>query len=188
MLTDERARLERFLQIVVDSNRPSVLAEGNFAALQEFADRSYETIDGATAPYLSGDEVRFLSIRKGSLDERERQEIESHVTHTFGFLRRIPWTRELSQVPSIAHGHHEKLNGTGYPRRVRAPDIPVQTRIMTVADIFDALTAQDRPYKRALPVPKALDIMTEEVKAGMLDEELFRLFVEGKAFEQARAV
>lgn len=187
-LAEERGRLDRFLQIVADSNRPSVLAEGNFAALQEFADRNYQTVDGDSVPFLSGDEVRFLSIRKGSLDERERQEIESHVTHTFGFLRKIPWTRELSQVPGIAHGHHEKLNGTGYPRRVRAPDIPVQTRIMTIADIFDALTAQDRPYKRALPVPKALDIMTEEVKAGMLDDELFRLFVEGKVFEQARAM
>lgn len=185
-LAEERARLDRFLQIVVDSNRPSVLAEGNFAALQEFAERSFETIDGATAPFLSADEVRFLSIRKGSLDERERQEIESHVTHTFGFLKKIPWTRELSLVPSIAHGHHEKLDGSGYPRHVRAPEIPVQTRIMTISDIFDALTAQDRPYKRALPMPKALDIMTDEVKVGMLDAELFRLFVEGKAYEQAR--
>ncbi len=186
-LAREKDRLDRFLQIVVDSNRPSVLAEGNFTALQEFAESRYNLIDGANAPFLSGDEVRFLSIRKGSLDERERLEIESHVTHTFGFLRKIPWTRELSQVPSIAHGHHEKLNGSGYPRRVRGTEIPIQTRIMTIADIFDALTAQDRPYKRALPTPKALDIMTEEVQSGMLDTELFRLFVAGKAFEQAGA-
>jgi HD-GYP domain-containing protein (c-di-GMP phosphodiesterase class II) len=185
-LAEEEARLNRFLQVVEESNRPSILAEGTFEALQEFADRSYVSLAGEERPYLSPDEVRFLSIRKGSLDERERVEIESHVTHTFGFLRRIPWTRELSQIPAIAHGHHEKLDGTGYPRRVRGADIPVQTRIMTISDIFDALTAQDRPYKRALPTTRALDILTEEVKAGMLDAELFRLFIEGKVFEQQR--
>jgi HD-GYP domain-containing protein (c-di-GMP phosphodiesterase class II) len=161
-----------------------VLAEGNFEALREFAERSYERLDGTPSLLLTGDEVRFLSIRKGSLDPEERLEIESHVTHTYGFLKKIPWTKELSQVADIAYGHHEKLNGIGYPRKVGAPEIPIQTRMMTISDIFDALTAQDRPYKRALPVPRALDILSDEVKEGMLDGELFRLFVEGKVFEQ----
>jgi HD-GYP domain-containing protein (c-di-GMP phosphodiesterase class II) len=134
-------------------------------------------------PFLNDDEVRFLSIRKGSLDEAERLEIESHVTHTYWFLKNIPWTKELQGIPDIAHGHHEKLNGTGYPRRVSADQIPVQTRMMTISDIFDALTASDRPYKRALPLPKALDIMSDEVKAGMLDGELFKVFVGAKAYE-----
>ena len=186
-LAEEETRLQRFLQVVEGSNRPSILAEGTFEALREFADRRYQTMAGEERPYLTPDEVRFLSIRKGSLDEGERLEIESHVTHTFGFLRRIPWTRELSQIPIIAHGHHEKLDGSGYPRKIRAGEIPVQTRIMTISDIYDALTAQDRPYKRALPASRALDILTEEVKAGMLDAELFRLFVEGKVYEQQRA-
>jgi len=186
-LAEEEARLQRFLQVVEESNRPSILAEGTFEALQEFANRSFETLGGESRPYLSPDEVRFLSIRKGSLDERERVEIESHVTHTFGFLRKIPWTRELSQIPAIAHGHHEKLDGTGYPRRIRGGEIPVQTRIMTISDIYDALTAQDRPYKRALPATRAIDILTEEVKAGMLDAELFRLFIEARVYEQQRA-
>lgn len=185
-LAAEEARLQRFLQVVEESNRPSILAEGTFEALLEFAERSYVTMAGEARPYLTPDEIRFLSIRKGSLDERERVEIESHVTHTFGFLRKIPWTRELSQIPAIAHGHHEKLDGTGYPRKIRGTEIPVQTRIMTIADIFDALTAQDRPYKRALPTTRALDILTEEVKAGMLDPELFRLFVEDRVYEQQR--
>ena len=186
-LAEEEERLQRFLQVVEESNRPSILAEGTFEALREFADRRYRTLAGEERPYLTPDEVRFLSIRKGSLDERERVEIESHVTHTFGFLRKIPWTRELSQIPAIAHGHHEKLDGSGYPRRIRAGEIPVQTRIMTISDIYDALTAQDRPYKRALPSTRALDILTEEVKVGMLDAELFRLFIEGKVYEQQRA-
>ncbi|MEX0690268.1 MAG: HD domain-containing phosphohydrolase, partial [Gemmatimonadales bacterium] len=82
------------------------------------------------------------------------------------------------------YGHHEKLDGTGYPRRVGGEQIPIQTRMMTIADIFDALTASDRPYKRAVPVPKALDIMAHEVRGGMLDLELFRLFTDARVFEQ----
>ncbi|HET7024162.1 MAG TPA: HD domain-containing phosphohydrolase [Gemmatimonadales bacterium] len=181
---EESAGLDRFLKVVLDSNEPTVLAEGNFEQLQDLAVRTYETIDGAVMPWLSDDEVRFLSIRKGSLDEAERLEIESHVTHTYWFLRNIPWTRELKGVPDIAHGHHEKLDGSGYPRHVRGEAIPIQTRMMTIADIFDALTASDRPYKRALPLDRALNIMSDEVKAGMLDPGLFTVFVDSKVYEK----
>ncbi|MEP6745558.1 MAG: HD domain-containing phosphohydrolase [Gemmatimonadota bacterium] len=180
---EERQLLDRFIGTVLESNEPTVLAEGSFAALQEFAERTYESLDATVMPWLNDDEVRYLSIRKGSLDEVERLEIESHVTHTYGFLRNIPWTKELQGIPDIAHGHHEKLNGTGYPRRVTAAQIPIQARMMTIADIFDALTASDRPYKRALPLAKALDIIGDEVKNGQLDSDLFKVFVEAKAFE-----
>jgi HD-GYP domain-containing protein (c-di-GMP phosphodiesterase class II) len=88
-------------------------------------------------------------------------------------------------VPTIAYGHHEKMDGTGYPRQVRGKHIPIQTRMMTIADIFDALTAADRPYKRAVPAPRALDILSDETGAGQLDKELFRLFVEGKVYERS---
>jgi HD-GYP domain-containing protein (c-di-GMP phosphodiesterase class II) len=176
--------LEAFLKTVTSANEPSLLPEGSFEELLALAERRYEDIDGAPQPYLSDDEVRYLTIRKGSLDEAERLEIESHVTHTYRFLLQIPWTRELSQIPLIAYGHHEKLGGTGYPRKVKAADIPIQTRMMTISDIFDALTAADRPYKRAVPLQRALDIMSAEVKDGMLDNELFRLFIEGKVFER----
>lgn len=184
---DEQARLERFLTLVHESNKPTVLAEGNFEALKEFADRQYTAIDGTALPFLTSDEVRYLSIRRGTLDELERVEIESHVNHTFDFLRDIPWTRDLSRVPDIAHGHHEKLDGSGYPRKVKAADIPVQTRMMTISDIFDALTAKDRPYKRAVPTERALDIMGGEVKGGMLDFDLFTLFVGAKVFEESES-
>ena len=91
----------------------------------------------------------------------------------------------MSQIPDIAHAHHEKLNGRGYPRRIEGDAIPLQTRMMTIADIYDALTAQDRPYKRAVPATRALDIMQDEVKGGMLDSQLFRLFVEHKVWERS---
>lgn len=188
-LEDEHGRdlkeLERFLEVVLRANEPTVLPEGSFEELMAFTKRSYQDVDDRTQPLLTGDEMRYLTIRKGSLDDTERLEIESHVNHTYRFLLQIPWTRELQQIPLIAYGHHEKLDGRGYPRKVTGEAIPIQTRMMTISDIFDALTASDRPYKRAVAPERALDIMTEEVKAGQLDGELFRLFVDGKVFEAA---
>jgi len=176
--------LERFREVVLKANEPSVLPEGEFSALQEIARRAFEDRCGQERLLLEPEEVRILSLRKGTLTEEERLEIESHVTHTFHFLSQIPWTPELKGVPAIAYGHHEKLNGCGYPRRLGAPEIPVQSRMMTVSDIFDALSASDRPYKRAVPVDKTLDILRMEAKDGMLDTVLVELFIEGKIFEQ----
>jgi len=175
--------LDRFLSVVLEANEPSLLPEASRNDLEELARRTYADPDGEFQPLLSDEEVRYLTIPKGSLDEQERQEIESHVTHTYNFLQRIPWTRELQQIPLIAYGHHEKMDGHGYPRHVTGEAIPIQTRMMTISDIYDALTAQDRPYKRAVPRDRALDILTQEVKAGQLDLELFRLFTDAKVFE-----
>ncbi len=110
-------------------------------------------------------------------DAEEYEQIQSHVVHTYQFLRQIPWTKELRRVPEIARSHHEKLNGGGYPDGWRAPDIPVQTRMMTISDIFDALTSRDRPYKPAVPVERALDILGQERKAGALDGDLLQIFI-----------
>lgn len=175
----ELGELDRFLEVVLRANEPALLQSDIAEGITTLAERTYETLDGTARPYLEPDEVRFLSIRKGSLDEAERKEIESHVTHTFNFLKEIPWTKELRDVPIIAFGHHEKIDGRGYPRGIRGEAIPVQTRMMTISDIYDALTAQDRPYKRAVPQDRALGIMEEEVKSGQLDADLFRLFVAG---------
>lgn len=179
----EQEQLRQFLEVVLESNRPTVLAEGNFEALQQYSGMYYEHPDGGVLPWLTADEVRFLSIRKGTLDDAERVEIERHVNHTFDFLRGIPWTGNLRRVPDIARDHHEKLDGSGYPRKVKGVEIPVQTRMMTISDIYDALTAKDRPYKRAVPRERALDIMESEVKGGMLDADLFRMFVEARVYD-----
>ena len=104
----------------------------------------------------------MLAITRGSLTDAERREIQQHVMHTFQFLAQIPWTRELRRVPEIAHSHHEKLDGSGYPFGVRGEQIPVQSRMMAIADIYDALTATDRPYKKAVRVEEALDILRAE--------------------------
>jgi len=180
----ELKELDRFLEIVLQANEPSILPDGSFEELKAWQKRTYLAFDGATEPFLSPDEMRYLTIRKGSLDDAERHEIESHVTHTFQFLQRIPWTRELQQIPLIAYGHHEKLDGRGYPRRIAAEGIPIQTRMMTISDIYDALTAQDRPYKRAVTTDRAIDILGHEVKEGQLDPDLFKLFIDGKVYQQ----
>jgi HD-GYP domain-containing protein (c-di-GMP phosphodiesterase class II) len=178
-----REELQKFLDSIVRANEPTVLPEGSFEELHDINRRTYIDFEGVERPLLRDEELNFLMIRKGNLDDEERREIESHVTHTYHFLEQIPWTRELKGIPSIAYGHHEKLNGRGYPRRVTAEEIPVQTRMMTIADIFDALTATDRPYKRAVPYERALDILSMEAKDGMLDPDLLSAFIDGKIYE-----
>lgn len=191
-LTEEYEReiekLQHDLHFIVQSNEPTVLPEGDFAYLQQLGARTWVDPNGNTRPLLTEEEVRVLSIRKGNLDSAERSEIESHVTHTFQFLSKIPWTRDLRSVPNIAYAHHEKLNGRGYPRGLGRDGIPVQSRMMTISDIYDALTAKDRPYKKAVPTDRALDILRMETKEGLLDSTLVDLFVDAKVFERAGVV
>jgi HD-GYP domain-containing protein (c-di-GMP phosphodiesterase class II) len=177
--------LQRDLAFVAQSNEPTVLPEGEFQHLQQVATRDFVDFRGDRKLLLEPEEARILSIRKGNLDAGERGEIESHVTHTFNFLQKIPWTKDLSSVAAIAYAHHEKLNGRGYPRKLTAPEIPLQSRMMTVSDIYDALTASDRPYKRAVPTDRALDILKMEVSDGFLDQGLVDLFIDAKVFERA---
>ena len=98
-------------------------------------------------------------------------------------MSQIPWTKELKRIPEIAKAHHEKLDGTGYPYHMKSEEIPFQSKMMTISDIFDALTARDRPYKRAIPIERALDIIGQEVKSQLLDPVLFQLFLEAKIFQ-----
>jgi hypothetical protein len=178
------AEIERFLQNIVTANEPSVLAEEPARILDEIHGKTFEEPGREPVPFLDDDEYVKLSIKKGSLDESERKEIESHVTHTFLFLRTIPCTKEMQNIPTIAYGHHEKLDGDGYPRGIHSPEIPVQTRMMTVSDIYDALTASDRPYKKAVPAQKALDILNDEVKDKKLDPDLVKIFIEARIWEK----
>jgi HD-GYP domain-containing protein (c-di-GMP phosphodiesterase class II) len=178
-------RLQKDFAFIAQSNEPTVLPEGEFQYLQALANRDYVNIRGERRLLVDPEEARILSIRKGNLDPAERLEIESHVTHTFNFLLKIPWTRDLAQVADIAYAHHEKLNGRGYPRKLAADDIPIQSRMMTVSDIYDALTASDRPYKRAISTDRALDILKMEVNDGLLDASLVDTFIEAKVYERA---
>jgi HD-GYP domain-containing protein (c-di-GMP phosphodiesterase class II) len=178
------ARLDHQLVEIERANEPNVLPDGSFGRLQEIAASMFPDVDGEPRPLLRDDEVRWLSLRKGSLSDYERKQIEAHVLHTYRFLRQIPWTSEIRRIPAIALGHHEKLNGSGYPYQLAAAEIPVQTRMMTIADIFDALSAADRPYKKAVPVERALDILEAAVADGEIDAELFQLFLDARVYDR----
>ena len=177
-------RIQDYLEFILQANEPTLMEQGQFRKLNEIAKQFFLDSKGSELPYINADEMRLLSIPKGSLDAAERQQIESHVMYTFNFLSQIPWTKELRGVPEIARAHHEKLNGAGYPYKLHGDQIPLQTKMMTVCDIFDALTASDRPYKRAVPVERALSILEECVQANEIDAELFRLFRESKVYER----
>lgn len=182
----ERAQeLEEVFEEVRRANEPTVLPEEAGGTLRRLLTRSFRDRRGVVTPLLNDYEFRLLSIRKGSLSVEERTQIESHVSHTYRFLSSIPWTADLARVPEIAHAHHEKLDGNGYPRGLKADQIPVPARIMAICDIYDALTASDRPYKRAVPREKALRILEDEGRAGLLDPWLVTVFVGEKIWVPA---
>jgi len=182
VLDSELKDAEEMFSAILSANEPTVLAAGSFEFLKKITENKLQIKGSDEIPWLSDNEFVMLSIRKGTLDDAERLQIESHVTHTYNFLKQIPWTPNLRWVPEIAYGHHEKLNGEGYPLKRRDPEISLQTRMMTIADIYDALTAWDRPYKKAIPPEKALDILGMEVKDGHVDAELLKIFIDAKIF------
>ncbi len=190
-LHQERAlsleRVRHFKQQLIRLNEPSVLEENPEVTLAGIK-AEIQTLDclgleGERIEALSPQDVLNLSVRRGNLNPLERQEIESHVRHTHGFVSKIPWPPEYANIPEIALQHHEKLDGSGYPEGRQGPaGILLQSRIMAVADIFDALTAADRPYKKAVPLEKALAILTQEAERGAIDKELVELFIARKLY------
>lgn len=184
-LREEIARLERFLATIRRANEPAVSHTEGEAELKDILGYAYQEPDGRAMRLLDECEFSALSVSKGCLTPDERRQIESHVVDSYSFLILIPWTSDLSRVPAIAHGHHEKLDGSGYPMGLRGSQISMQTRILTICDIYDALTAGDRPYKKALPLEQALDLIAAECRAGHLDARLFDVFVQAQIWSAA---
>lgn len=186
-LKQQLTEIDGFLEFIIQVNEPTVLVE-NVAneTLQRISRLMVDDYDGTNLSFITPEEITNLSIPRGSLSFEEREEIASHVEHTFKFLSQIPWTTDLKHVPDIAYSHHEKLDGSGYPRKLKNNQIPIQPRMMTISDIYDALTARDRPYKPAVPVERALIILEEDVKEGRLDSELFRIFVDTKVYQKTK--
>jgi response regulator RpfG family c-di-GMP phosphodiesterase len=181
---ERRAELEAAWDTIVQANEPSVLAAGEFAKIDQLSAETYYDLRGELRCLLDHDDAVALSVKRGSLTPSEYEEISSHVVHTFKFLSNIPWGKAFRKVPLIAGAHHERLNGTGYPNRLRGEEIPVQSKMMSISDIFDALTAHDRPYKRAVPIERAIDILNFGVKDEHLDPELVRIFREARVWER----
>ncbi|MEG4082563.1 HD domain-containing phosphohydrolase [Microcoleus sp. POL10_C6] len=181
-LAEAKTRLAEYWEVLLEANEPHILAAEPLAQLREISRQTYRDIDGAKKPLLNSDEILQLMVSRGNLTPEERSEIESHVTHTYEFLKQIPWTKDLKNVPDIAYGHHEKLDGTGYPRGLNKSEIPIQAQLMTIADIYDALTAGDRPYKRALRTEAAMKILRQEAAHNKINADLLELFDHRQVF------
>jgi HD-GYP domain-containing protein (c-di-GMP phosphodiesterase class II) len=180
---DARSReIDAAFEEVAAANEPTILPKDARGTLERLVARPWRDRRGRAGTLLLPDEFRFLSIAQGSLSQEERLDVESHVTHTWRFLSTIPWTPDLARVPEIAYAHHEKLDGSGYPRRVGPREIPPAARALTVCDIYDALTAADRPYKKAMPHDRALDVLAAEAAKDKLDTWLVKAFIEGQVW------
>ena len=124
-----------------------------------------------------------LMVPRGNLTPEERLAIEAHVTYSYHFLKRIPWTNDLKNIPKIVLSHHEKLDGTGYPQGLKQEQIPIGSQILAIADIYDALTAGDRPYKEKLPAEKAVDILKTAAGKNKLNPHLVDLFHQRQVYQ-----
>lgn len=164
-----------FLESVNRGSKP--LTEEDLERLNSIAQRVIRL--GSEEMYLiTKDELKNLCVRAGTLTDEERAVIQSHAESTLRMLSQLPFPKKLRGVPIFASSHHEKLDGKGYPRGLSAADLPIQARILAIADVFEALTARDRPYKKANTLSQALSIMKGMVERGELDRDLFELFVE----------
>ena len=180
---EKRHFLDMVLNIkkaVVELNEPTVSDSDPEDVIEklkaQIASIKCYDFEGKLVDILTDEVQSNLSIRKGSLNDDERKEIESHVIHTYNFVSKIPWPSEFRRIPEIALMHHEKLDGTGYPNRCTSERIPIQSRMIAIADIYDALTANDRPYKKSLSHARAMEILKREAEAGKIDPDLYLIF------------
>ncbi len=139
-------------------------------------------VDGKSANFLSDDELENLNIRAGTLTQKERETINYHIVATIKMLEQLPWPKHLKNVPEYAGGHHERMDGKGYPKGLTREQMSVQARVMGIADIFEALTARDRPYKRGKTLSESLDILGKFKLGGHIDPDLFDVFVRQKVY------
>jgi len=168
------SEVEAALELLRATNQPSFVSDEKLAGLKALLDKQW----------ITATEYKFLSVRKGNLTDSEWEDMKSHAQKSFELLIRIAWPQDLKGLADIAHTHHEKLDGSGYPRGLTAKDIPFDGKVLTVADIYDALTASDRPYKKAMPHEKAMQILVEEEAGqGKLVPELVDLFFSNECYK-----
>ncbi len=170
-------------ETITKVNNAGFLQDELMAKVQDLVEKTYVERSGETVSWLTPEEVEALSVRKGTLTAKERNIMEEHVVMTEKLLQQMHFSKSYGHVIQWAASHHEYLNGTGYPRKYQAEELPFPVRLLTILDIFDALTAKDRPYKKSMPETKALEILRSMVKDGQLDGEIVDLFAESTAWE-----
>jgi HD-GYP domain-containing protein (c-di-GMP phosphodiesterase class II) len=179
----EQEYLKQSRELVLQADNPATFVDADIRVkLQEIAVRTYRDSSGNLKPWLTERELTALSVVKGTLTEEERSIMEDHVVVTARMLDKIPFTRKLKDVPYFASIHHEHLDGKGYPQGLKGEEIPIEGRILALVDVFDALTADDRPYKKAMPLEQALKILGFMVKDGELDGELLDIFIRNEVW------
>jgi HD-GYP domain-containing protein (c-di-GMP phosphodiesterase class II) len=161
------------------------MADEDIAQVRRIASEyRWRNVNGADLPFLSDDELENLTIRTGTLTRAERNIINYHIVATIKMLEQLPWPRHLQNVPEYAGGHHERMDGKGYPKGLKREDMSWQARMIGIADIFEALTAKDRPYRDGKPPSDALAILAEFSKDGHIDPALYEVFVRGEVFRR----
>lgn len=180
----EQLEIAQTLAFIQKVNRAGFLPDDELENVIAIGQRTYIDENGESRPWLTQQELTALSVRKGTLTAEERAVMEGHVVMTARILGQVSFPKMYAQVPDWASAHHELLNGKGYPDHISGDKIPKEVRLLSILDIFDALTAKDRPYKPGMPVEKALTILDSMVREGGLDAEILALFRESKAWEE----
>ena len=176
-------QLDEDFTFLLDANKGAEwMTQADKERVRHLAQTRYRDGQGIMQPLLSEDEVNNLCIERGTLNDDEREIIKNHITVTISMLESLKYPRHLQRVPEFAGGHHERVDGKGYPRGLRKEQMSVQARIMAIADVFEALTAPDRPYKEGMPLSQSMHILGRMAADGHLDPDIFAIFVERGVF------
>jgi HD-GYP domain-containing protein (c-di-GMP phosphodiesterase class II) len=160
------------------------MADEQVARVEALAELSWTDYEGKDQQIITDDELKNLTIRRGTITLEEREIINNHMTLTIRMLERLPFPKHLRNVPEYAGGHHERMDGRGYPRGLTRDEMSIPARIMAVADVFEALTSADRPYKKPMSLTQSLTIMGRMVEDNHLDPDIFKLFVEARVYQK----
>jgi len=180
--------LKEVREFIIKCNEPSEFLEDEYIErLQAISKKTYQDEHGNEQPFLTPDELKNLSIRKGSINEQERQIMRNHAQITLDMLNKIPFTKKLKNIPNFAGAHHECINGLGYPLGLKGEEIPFEGKLMAVTDIAEALTAKDRPYKKVMPLEQVYKILRKMVDKNELDRDLVEFFINEKIYELYQA-
>ena len=185
--TDLNNKIEELKEIrsfINKCNEPGeFLEDETLERLKKISQRTYLDNEGEEQPFLTEDELLNLSIRRGSITETERKKMQDHAAVTLRMLNQIPFTKKLKNIPNFAGAHHEFINGNGYPLGLKGDQIPFEGRLMAVTDIAEALTASDRPYKKAMPLETVYRILRSMSEKGELDNDLVELFIDKEIYK-----
>jgi response regulator RpfG family c-di-GMP phosphodiesterase len=168
-----------FLKALNKNGKP--MSEDDIGLVETLSGKSYE-LNGEKRPVLTDNEVKNLMIRQGTLTPDERQVIENHASMTLKILKQLPFPRGMAHMPEYAGSHHEKPDGTGYPLKLSGENLSIQSKILALADIFEALTARDRPYKRPLKLSHALNILKSMKSSNHIDPDIFDFFIRNRLY------